>query len=268
MSVKISTRVWREYDGPPRLKLTLLALADYADDEGVCWPSYATVGRKVYGRATAEAARRLARRAVADLVSEGALEIVSRGGPKRCERQPHKTNRYRVLPPAWRPTSDLSAPTTSDPSVPTSSDLSAPRVGAGESPVVGTYEPPEPSLGTVNEPSGEAPASSVLPDCLTRIRFRTEADPNPNPKTGMEQLLCAARAAWGPQFDQEPARVRELAGIVTSWSGCPGDGSCSDDQALECATLLTEKIATKGGSSLEASRALLRKVREEDTRRV
>jgi hypothetical protein len=59
MSIKIMTRVWESGVGPASRRLVLLALADSANDEGVCWPSIATLARKAgIGRTTAEDAVR------------------------------------------------------------------------------------------------------------------------------------------------------------------------------------------------------------------
>jgi hypothetical protein len=45
MSVKIMAQVW-ELDLPQNEKLVLLAFADHADDEGICFPSVARIARK------------------------------------------------------------------------------------------------------------------------------------------------------------------------------------------------------------------------------
>lgn len=45
MSIQIMTLVWK-LNLPDSEKLALLALADNANDEGVCWPSMATLARK------------------------------------------------------------------------------------------------------------------------------------------------------------------------------------------------------------------------------
>jgi hypothetical protein len=45
MSIKVMTAVW-ELDLPPSEKLVLLALADWAQDDGRCWPSIAKVAAK------------------------------------------------------------------------------------------------------------------------------------------------------------------------------------------------------------------------------
>lgn len=57
MSIELMTAVWRTEIGPPVTRLVLLALADSANDEGVCWPSMSTVARKAgCGVSTARAA--------------------------------------------------------------------------------------------------------------------------------------------------------------------------------------------------------------------
>lgn len=45
MSIRVMSRVW-EMDLPAKDKLVLLALADCANDEGLAWPSIATLARK------------------------------------------------------------------------------------------------------------------------------------------------------------------------------------------------------------------------------
>ncbi len=45
MSVRVMTAVW-DIPMEPMEKLVLLAMADCANDEGICWPSIATIARK------------------------------------------------------------------------------------------------------------------------------------------------------------------------------------------------------------------------------
>jgi hypothetical protein len=47
MSIKVMTGVWQYSSLKGTERLTLLALADCASDEGVCWPSLSTIARKV-----------------------------------------------------------------------------------------------------------------------------------------------------------------------------------------------------------------------------
>lgn len=59
MSIKIMTLVWESNVGPATKRLILLALADSANDEGVCWPSIRTLKTKAQcGQTTAEDALR------------------------------------------------------------------------------------------------------------------------------------------------------------------------------------------------------------------
>jgi hypothetical protein len=46
MSIKVMTRVWEHAPHKESTLLVLLALADYADDNGICWPDVASVAKK------------------------------------------------------------------------------------------------------------------------------------------------------------------------------------------------------------------------------
>ena len=46
MSIHALSAVFNQFHGPPSTKLVLLALADYANDEGIVWPSLSTVAHK------------------------------------------------------------------------------------------------------------------------------------------------------------------------------------------------------------------------------
>lgn len=61
------TQVWDSAIRPATKRLVLLALADSANDEGVCWPSVATVAAK------AGASRRRTEEVLAELETEGLL---------------------------------------------------------------------------------------------------------------------------------------------------------------------------------------------------
>ena len=46
MSIKLMTKVWERTDVSSTQKLVLLALADWANDDGLCWPSIARLATK------------------------------------------------------------------------------------------------------------------------------------------------------------------------------------------------------------------------------
>lgn len=78
MSIRLIDRVWRHSLHSSTSLLVLLALADYANDDGSgIWPSYESIARK------ARISRRQAMRTIADLCAAGPVRIVRRGGG-RC----------------------------------------------------------------------------------------------------------------------------------------------------------------------------------------
>lgn len=72
MSVRVTTAVWK-LDQPVAPKLILLAFADYADDEGLCWPAISAIALRV------KLSVRQVRRHVAVLRREGQLLVVRPG---------------------------------------------------------------------------------------------------------------------------------------------------------------------------------------------
>ena len=82
------SQVWEDarIQSQPEL-LVLLALADHARDDGVCWPSIRTIAAKA--RVEERSAQRIIRR----LIEKGLVEIVTKGG---CIDGHNVPNRYRV----------------------------------------------------------------------------------------------------------------------------------------------------------------------------
>lgn len=73
MSIKIMTEVW-EIKLPDSEKIALLALADCANDEGLCWPSMATLARKC------SKSDRTVQKAIQSLCDKGHLSREERPG--------------------------------------------------------------------------------------------------------------------------------------------------------------------------------------------
>lgn len=69
MSIRVMTLVWDGYPGGGSELLALLALADWSDDDGRCWPSIASIAKKT--RLSPDQARRVVHR----LINAGYLAV-------------------------------------------------------------------------------------------------------------------------------------------------------------------------------------------------
>ena len=95
MSIRLMSQVWEDTRiGSQAELLVLLALADHARDDGLCWPSM----RSIAGKARIE--ERSARRIIRRLIEKGFVELVSKGG---CIDGQNTPNRYRVIGGDRRP---------------------------------------------------------------------------------------------------------------------------------------------------------------------
>lgn len=86
MSIKVMSRVWESFPKGGAELLTILALADWADDDGYCFPSVASVATKT--RVTRSSAQRSLHR----LLDGGFVRVTgnANGGP------PGATRKYRI----------------------------------------------------------------------------------------------------------------------------------------------------------------------------
>jgi Helix-turn-helix domain len=83
------SQVWEDARiGSQAELLVLLALADHARDDGLCWPSMRSIAAKA--RIEERSAQRIIRR----LIEKGFVELVSKGG---CIDGQNTPNRYRVI---------------------------------------------------------------------------------------------------------------------------------------------------------------------------
>lgn len=69
MAVKVLAMVWDGYPGGGSELLAMLALADWSDDEGRCWPSMASIAKKM------RLSEKQARRAVHSIIEAGYLTV-------------------------------------------------------------------------------------------------------------------------------------------------------------------------------------------------
>lgn len=112
MSIKLMTAVWDRTDITSTQKLVLLALADWANDDGLCWPSIATIGTK---SSLKERAVQMTIRSLEDAGFVMREEVVGRGNRYWLRMPPHEMHpRTECTPPPheMHPTPALNAPNT------------------------------------------------------------------------------------------------------------------------------------------------------------
>lgn len=83
MSIKIMAKVWEYYPGSGTELLSLLALADWSDDEGRCFPSMSSIARKI------RLQERQAQRLIHKLIDDGYVRVTGNqfGGAPGSSRQ-------------------------------------------------------------------------------------------------------------------------------------------------------------------------------------
>lgn len=86
MSVRWISQVWESSPYKGERLLLHLALADFANDEGFCWPSQTTLARK------ARCSNNWVRLSISQMVKDGFVQIVEPAGAGRG-----KVGRYRLL---------------------------------------------------------------------------------------------------------------------------------------------------------------------------
>lgn len=87
MSIRVMSRVWDDFPGGGSELLALLALADWSDDDGRCYPSIASISRK------ARLSRSQAQRLVHSLIDQGFVTVTDNinGGA------PGSTRKYKIV---------------------------------------------------------------------------------------------------------------------------------------------------------------------------
>jgi len=89
MSIRIMNSVWQNEDvSQHRELIVLLALADFSDDDGVCFPSVPKIAKK------SRMSERNAQRIIHVLCEKKWLEVLTEGG---CRNGKNISNRYKIL---------------------------------------------------------------------------------------------------------------------------------------------------------------------------
>jgi hypothetical protein len=154
-------RVWDTPGLSPTLRLLLLALADHANDDGVCWPSYATLEARV------GLSGRQLRRLLGEAEDGGHLSR-RRGG-----RGPGDVTHYQLSlrgTPATPSRGTPATPSRGTPATPSKGDINGPKGDVGDQ-IRGTPTSLEPSVEPSIEPRGiNAEPTNDVATALRRAR--------------------------------------------------------------------------------------------------
>ena len=86
MSIRVMSRVWDHYPGKGSDLLAMLALADWSDDDGRCYPSVSALAKKIRLK------ERQTQNAVRSLIEQGYVAVIG----NEAGGAPGMTRRYRV----------------------------------------------------------------------------------------------------------------------------------------------------------------------------
>lgn len=213
MSVKLMSAVWAVDLSLPE-KLVLLALADSANDEGMCWPSVGSLYKKC------SLSERAVRQAIGTLETKGHLTIHQRTG---------RSNYYTVHPlqdmhPCTSRTPAPPAPTPAPPAPPPLQDMHP--TPAGRAPIIIIEPSIEPSENRkrVAKPRDDGPVERVFNHWRSEFRH-PKAVLDPKRRRTIQRALEA--------YDEDTLRA-SITGYLLSphHMGQNDQGTVYDDISL------------------------------------
>ena len=168
MSIKITSWVWKNGPTDQGELLVLLALADFANEDGVCWPSMASIATKA--RLTERGAQKIVRR----LEANGRLSIDTGGGRHGC-------NTYRI---------------NTDPPEPGTPNTVHPEHGSPRT----TEQKPRTRVQKTPNPGSPEPSGTIKNRQSSRVRAREAASPE---NEASQRVTCASPSATPDQLNRE-----------------------------------------------------------------
>lgn len=202
MSIKVMTRVWDKCEQKAEALLVMLALADWCDDSGQCFPAVPSIAGKA----------RISERAAFNIINrlEAAGEIQIKAGRGRGNKSVYTLLGYAVKPERG---------TGFGKAVKPEPGAVKPEPGDIENlnPVTSHIE--EPSLGTVKEPSVDsAPAAPGAPPAMRPAKKPRGADHPENrdgPFRNVFRVICQIRRL-NPDIlsEADAANTRRLTGTL------------------------------------------------------
>ena len=149
MAVRVISKVWDGFPGGGPDLLALLALADWSDDEGRCYPSVASIAKKV------RLGEKQARRIVHRLIQAGFVDVTGNdlGG---ANSRRYQINLQKLTPPEIRTPPKMGRPPEIDRGP-------LPRKGGDPSHSYGSRTVIEPSVN--RQPNSNQALPDRLPEC-------------------------------------------------------------------------------------------------------
>lgn len=185
MSIKVMSTVWDAFPGGGSELLALLALADWSDDEGRCWPSIAAIAKKT------RLSRSQTQRTVHGLIGTGYVALTGNetGGA------PGSTRQYRIV---------LSSLTGRTDATPTGSAHATGRAGA-----TGSTHAQDGSHGCTQTGSAHATQTVSEPSVHVNPREQARSAAPVGEKTKKRESCAVAPHGGDPQ------------GFADCWSAYP-----------------------------------------------
>lgn len=209
MSVRTMARVWADSKQSGTDLLMLLAIADFADDDGNAYPSVGTLAKKC--RMTGRNANHI----LAALRASGELEV-------RANEGPSGTNRYRIvfqLPEEVKPASPLKS---ASPLKPTSSTPEAgfpkPLKPTSDKPSLNHQEPPK--KARKRAAMTQVVPDTMLPEWLPPDAWRAFVEMRVSirrPMTANAQLLMIRKLDRLREEGEDIRAVLEQS-VIGSWT--------------------------------------------------
>lgn len=174
MSIRLMSLIFeKEKNTTGSKRLVLLAIADNANDEGVCWPAITTIARK------ANISRAYAKQLVHELKDDGYIQITRR--PRKDNRD--ETNLYRIMP-LWVGEAGLPLPGVGVPQIP--------QVGEAGLPQRGSQGYPESSLEPSIKPPLTTDVGNQISPMITRVSGMAAIPPKEMQR--IEQLISMVQS--------------------------------------------------------------------------
>ena len=180
MSIRLMAAVWHGAPYKETNLLVLLALADYANDDGYCWPTTRQIAEK------ARLDPRNVQRHIETYRRDGYLQRIARPGRASLTRLLVPGSWYYVPPDGSPPPAPLDDDPGPDPSSSPQNDPQSPTPGASATPTPGASAAPPwrqrrdpPGASAVTPPAPAPP--DPLSDPSSESSLDPSGDPSPRP---------------------------------------------------------------------------------------